>query len=674
MNDDSERKTLRDKLRALLTGEFQGLDPGDVANVLSGMASELIQLSEAGVQTISEIEHEGGVWAAQLREAGDSAFPADQVKRRDFYEIEAIEVERVEALLEQILGLGAVVFQVDRPPALNAVVDVRLSIPSFHITIECSGRVVHHSPKGTAIELGEIDPEDRAAMEAIRSDLRAGEEDPASSANPKFERSDLGVRSNEESVAPWDSVPIPNVSRRPERSFRRQIHLTAPDVEILSVTGQVAAAPSKEMYGPEPAWIEPSGEPDRAEKIVDDRIIDIFLSASQSGLTGLIEIDSDRGNFQVLFDNGLVSHFEQQPRNAGEELGLMLLRVDRISRPQLEMAAAAADETSSSVARSLLDLGILDPDAIRKSIAGRLTYLLQRAVAAESGELRVFNASALPAGFLPNPPLRVHISAERIIFRHLFEQLRQLPMSDREAIQQDALDAYPEVLFAERDRVSRACQDEAHIDLVDTLLRGRRRLLEVFTESGLSHAETFGLVHALHRMGLVRFDRSLHHTIVRERFRENVTVKHLSVHKASYFEVLNVHWSSYTDSVQRAYDELVVQFDPATVPEHLEDEVHQRVGEIRDRVESAYQVLAERETRHAYRKRIMPEYKLAHAIPLFLKQSELAERRRQWPEARDALLRVLEIEPDNKDASGRLERVEAIMDNRLSPDAEDSNF
>ena len=674
MTDDSQRKTLRDKLRALLTGEFQGLDPGDVANVLSGMASELIQLSEAGVQTISEIEDDGGAWSAQLKKAGDSAFPADQVKRRDFYEIEAVEVERVEALLEQILGLGAVVFQVEEPPPLNAVVDVRLAIPSFHITIESSGRVVHHSPKGTAIDLGKIAAADRAALESIRADLRAADDDPASSANPKFERSDMGVRAAEDSMGPWDSVPIPNVGRRPDRNFRRQIHLTAPDVEVLSATGKEVPESSKEMYGPEPKWFEPSAQPDRLEKIIEERIIDVMLSASQSGLTGMVEVESDRGSFQVLFDNGLVSDLEQRPRNASEELGLMLLRADRISRPQLEMAAAAADETASTVARSLLDLGILDPDSIRKSIAGRLTYLLQRVVSAESGEIRVYGATSLPAGFLPNPPLRVHISAERIIFRHLFEQLRQIPMSEREKMQADAVDAYPEVLFAERDRVARACQDPAHLDLVDTLLRGRRRLLEVFTESGLGHAETFGLVHALHRMGLVRFDRSLHHTIVRERYRENVTVKHLSVHKASYFEVLNVHWSSYTDVVQRAYDELLVQFDPDTVPDHLEEEVHQRVREIRDRVESAYQVLAERETRHAYRKRIMPEYKLAHAIPLFVKQSELAERRHQWPEARDAILRVLEIEPDDKSALGRLERIEAIIDNRLSPDAEDSNF
>lgn len=673
-NDAKEPKSLRERLRSLLTAEFQGLDPGQVAGVLNGMASELIQLSEAGIQTISEIESEGaGAWSEQIRAAGDSAFPAESVRRPDFFEVEATDLDRVETLLDQILGLGAVVFVIEQPPALNTLVDVRLSLPTFHIAIECSGRVVHHSPKGTAIELGRIDPEDRAALEAIRDDLQVGGIEDSSSlpvvGSPDFQNP------ADESSGPWDSVPIPSVSRRPDRSFRRQISLTAPDVQVLSATGHHAALPSsKEVYGPEPEWYSPTEEPDRVEQIAEERVIDILLSVSQGALTGLIEVETPKSNFQLLWDNGLVSDIQQDPRNVNEELGLMLFRADRISKQQLAMAAAAADEAGTTVARSLLDLNILEPEAIRKSIAGRLTYLLQHVCDATEGTIRVYGGSALPAGFLPNPPLRVHISAERVIFRRLFEELRQVPMAEREQMQADSLDAYPEVLFSERDRVMRALSDESHHELVDTLLRGRRRLQEVFTESGLSHAETFGLIHALHRMGLVRFDRSLHHTIVRERYRENVTVKYLSVHKASYFEVLNVHWSSYTDVVKRAYDELILQFNPAEVPEHLEDEVSERVGEIRDRIESAYQVLAERETRHAYRKRIMPEYKLAHAIPLFLKQAELAERRRQWLEAKDALLRVLEIDPDDKDGKGRLSRVEAILDNRLSPDAVDSNF
>lgn len=674
MSDDTKHhRSLRDKLRALLTAEFHGLDPGAVAQVLSGVASELAQMSEAGVATISDIESEAGGWREEIEER---AFPVEPVKRPDVYELEATQLDEVEPLIDQMLDLGAVVFAIDNPPPLNDMVDVRISLPTFHLSIETPGRVVHYSPKGTAIELTELSKDDRAALESIRADLAAGELSEPSD-GPEVPRPPLDLPRNpaDESSGPWDSV-LPGVtSRKPDRSFRRQISLTTPDQRVLTSTESRPVGPTtQELFGPGPAWFEMPGEPDRVERLAEDRIIDILLQVSQQGLTGLLEVVTGDKKHQVLLDNGLVSEIAQNPRSADEELGLMLFRADRISKPQLAMAAAQADEGGISVARALLDLGILEPEKIRQSIAGRLMYLLQKICEVSNGEVRIFGGSSMPAGFLPNPPLRVHLAAERVVFRKLFEELRQMPMKERERFQADFMDAYPEVIFQERDRVMRGLVEEPFIDLVDTLLKGRRRLREVFTESGLSHAETFGIIHALHRMGLVRFDRSLHQTIVRERYRENVTVKYLSVHKASYFEVLNVHWSSYTEVIQRAYDELTAQFDPTEVPEHLEEEVHERVGEIRDRIESAYQVLAERETRHAYRRRIMPEYKLSHAIPLFLKQAELAERRRQWQDAKDAILRVLEIEPEHREGRYRHERIEAILDNRLSPDAADSNF
>lgn len=680
MADDSkQQKSLRDRLRSLLVAEFEGLDPGNVAGVLNGMASELVQMSEAGVQRISEIESEVGGWSEELARAGESAFPMQTSDRSsdrpDIYEIDATEVERVEHLLEQVLGLGAVVFALDEQPPLNEEVEVRLSIPTFHLTIESAGRVVHHSDKGTAIELSGLSREDRAALEAIQADLRAGEEDDDSD-TPAVSRPTLDLDNPaDESSGPWDSFPIPSLSRRPERSFRRQVSLTDPDQRVLTSTqSRPIGARTRELYGPGPPWFDIDEEPDRVERLAEDRVIDILLQVSQSNLSGMLEVEADKQTFQVLLDKGLICEIAQRPRIADEELGVMLYRAERITKQQLSMASAHADESGETIARSLLELGILEPDPIRKSIAGRLMYLLQRIVELTSGEIRVYVGSAMPTGFLPNPPLRVHIAAERVVFRKLFDRLKGMTHRARDDSQSEALEAYPEIIFEERDRMLRALTSDEHVDLADTLLKGRKRLKEVFTESGLSHAETFAVVHALHRMGLVRFDRSLHHTIVRERFRENVTVKYLSVHKASYFEVLNVHWSSYSAVIKTAYEELIEQFAPEDVPEELEDEVHKRVGEIRDRIESAYQVLAERETRHAYRKRIMPEYKLAHAIPLFLKQAELAERRRQWTEAKDAILRVLEIEPDHSSATYRLDRLEAILDNRLSPEAADSNF
>lgn len=688
---DSKKPPLADRIRSLLQIEFDSLAPGDAAGVLATIAGELQVMSEVGVTALSEVS----LAPDSLSEAWQGK-PDPLLVHHDDTSIEVVASsnETAARLVDEILNVGAVMLTTERHPPLNELVHLRFRFPKIHADIATQGRVVHSSSKGVAIEMSHLDKEDRLALESVWPDLQRtqskAEEDQAKPAPSGQQRPPSGqtlrtadptrtIQSAPGSKAS-DSVPIPSLSRRPDSFFRRRVDLTNPDAQVISSTQMgIKAVTTRELYGPPPSHITPTGPFDREEQLARDRIVDIFLQLSQDGATGIVELvhESSGGDSivrQILVDSGFIVEISRNPRNADEELGPMLHRADRITKQQLSMAAAHADEHDGAIERSLLDLGILDPERIRQSIAGRLTYLVRELVNLTEGHLRVYQTSSLPAGFLPTPPLRVHVAIERIIFQKLFETNRNKPLREREGLVSDYLEAYPEVVPEERPRVERTLTDSTHVALLDKVVTGRRRLKEVFTESTLSHADTFSLVQSLHRMGLLRYDRSLHQTVVRERYRENVTVKYLSVHKASYFEVLNVHWSSYDDAVERAYTELIKQFDPSGVPEDMEDEVHQRVEEIRDRIESAYQVLARRDTRHAYRKRVMPEYKLAHAIPLFFKQSELAERRHHWDEARDSVLRVLEIDPSHEAAQLKLQRIDAILDNRLSPDAGESNF
>jgi hypothetical protein len=501
---------------------------------------------------------------------------------------------------------------------------------------------------------------------------------------------------------PSSSVTLGALNRRgsdEDFSARREVELIDPDLRVLTSSGP-AVSPSEAAgalepgtapeldgpgakpgeadtdttFGPDLPWIEPTAPPARVERLDGERILDVLLQLSGSGFTGLLQTEGNGAERQIYFDGGLVVEITRRPRNSSEELGPMLHMADRIDEQQLAMAAAHAEENQTIFERSLLELELLDQTHIRHAIAGRLTYLLRLLCQVDRGSVQVFESHAMPAGYLPAPPLRVHVPVERIIYRRLFEQLKMLDADERNDLVAEHLDAYPEVAPDGYERLERVVLKSAHVRLVEQILRERRRLREVFTESSLSPSETAAVIHSLHRMGVLRFDTSLHKTIVRERFRENVTVKYLSVHKASYFEVLNVHWSSYDEVVEKAYRELAAQFDPAGIPESMEIEVVTRVKEIHERVETAYRALAKREHRQSYRKRIMPEYKLAHAIPLFLKQSELAERRSEWAEAIDSLRRVLEIDPDNEKAALRYSRIEQMQDGRLSPNPAESNF
>ncbi|QDG54411.1 hypothetical protein FIV42_27800 [Persicimonas caeni] len=746
---DTTFQALRDRLRAVITSEFEQMAPSDVASVLESLAAELgnediEDIAEASSSQVESSSHTSaaleeqpvsvkrGGWTESLTSRlSQPAVPSQTSRSGGLRQVvlRAETPDAVAALLYQAVEVGAIFVAFADAPKLNDLINVELEFPESQFAVETQGRVVHTSSAGTAVEVSQLDREDRAALEAIYEDHREhldksrapGAVEPSEESYADTREVELSETSEDSDVSSPKNVSVrrtlqgpPPVrmasissstvdteeskdnaferhkrpstsvvlgalspqSRRGDFSVRRSVELTDPDLRVLTSTQRALRDDpwAGKTFGPEASWIEPASDPDRVETLAEERIIDVLLQLSGSGFTGLLEIEGDNVKRQVYFDGGLTVEMTRKPRTPREELGPMLHMADRIDEQQLGMAAAHADENDTTFERSLLELEILDHDRIRHAIAGRITYLLRQTCEVKDGEVRVYDSDSLPAGYLPAPPLRVHVPVERIIFKRLFERLKLLETDERDVLVAEQLDTYPEVAPGERDRLERAVLAEEHSRLVDRIVSGRRRLREVFTESNLSPAETFAVVYALHRMGVLRFDTSLHQTIVRERFRENVTVKYLSVHKASYFEVLNVHWSSYDEVVEKAYKELIEQFDPASVPEAMEPEVHQRVREIRDRIESAYQVLAEREQRHGYRKRIMPEYKLAHAIPLFMKQAELAERRSHWSEALDSLRRVLEIEPDNDKAQLRYARIQDLQDGRLSANPAESSF
>lgn len=695
-----EARALFKVLRELVEDRFSELSGETVEEVFSAA----LEGRETSVTSDADGEDSSSGWTSRIDNEvvrplyPDTATVSEVVGATSSVAISAKMPGDDQGILYQILEVGAILVDLDPQPALNAVVETRLEFPEAHLTVEVQGRVVHNSERGTAIDVSGLDREDRVALKAVREDLvdekrvveveEASEESSAPEGHGEVSAADSilepgvvpPVHEEEDrarSFAPFEASRSSKSRRALQSTARRQVDLPDPDMNVATSTRRLEKQKGKstrEFYGPPPPWLEPTDSADRIEQLTEERILDILLQLSATGFTGLMVLGVDNTEEQLVFDGGYVVDHSMRPRVTEEELGPMLLAADRITKRQLAMAAAHADELDMTVARSLMDLGIHNPDELRHAIAGRLTFLLREVCDRAEGTVEIFESGALPAGFLPQPPLRVHVPVERVIYDRLFRRLAQYSSDSREQRMEDVFDTYPEVVEHEHDRLERAVTEQDQKRLLDQIVNGKSRLREVMTESALGPSETFALIFSLHRMGLVRFDRSLHRTVVRERLRENITVKHLSVHKASYFEVLNVHWSSYSEVVEKAYENLTQQFDPESMPDDLDDESRKKVDEINERMEAAYAALANRKTRHAYRTRIMPEYKLEHAIPLFLKQCELAERRNNWANARDAIRRVLEIDPAHEEARRRRQRIEKRADLEASaPNGEQSS-
>lgn len=663
-----KENNFRARVIALIEEEFPDLSKRSVAKVLAQLVRSYdsnLHLSVASEISTPALNHPST--AKAFVGTDESSFGV--MDYGSTIQLVAEEPGHVDDLLRQIVSVGAVLIQIDREVKLNDLIAVHIELVPYHFQVDFVGRVVSVTPSGTAIEVSKITQEDRAALERLFEESEPMTQSVSRTTSPGADSDEFiltGMRRDNSSVS--QSYPDSSFARSEGDSLftiRRHVEMTRPDVHMIKALTQNRAISIKpgEYYGPHEAFVESSGKPARVEDLSSDLVLDILLQQSQQMFTGAVEIKrAGKTSYQLHFDSGLLAQIVCEPRQPALELGPMLLAAKRLTREQLDMAAAHADEEGIEVSRALLDLNILTAESLRHTLAGRLTFILQTVVKIQEGAVNIIPADAMPTGFLPLPPLRVHLPVERPIYDTLYDSLRGLPIKEREARIREQLDAYPEIIIKDDARLSHTVEDSTHLRFVHNILNGKRRLREAITESALSGVETFAVVFTLHRMGLLSFDTSLHHTVVRERYRENVTVKYLSVHKASYFEVLNVHWSSYSEVIHAAYETLRGQFDPATIPEHLEAEVHQRVREISERVEQAHQVLSHRKSRHAYRTRIMPEYKLQHAVPLFLKQCDLAQKRGQFNDAIDGIRRALEIAPEHRDAANWRLRLEALSD------------
>ena len=705
-----DKDALIEAIEQLVDDRFADVNPELLEAAFDEVVDRQIAVREGDDEPASDVSETSSGWTGRIDSglvrpvfpdsasisSTESEVPTSSV------EISAESTVRVQGLLHQLLEVGAVLVELQPTPVLNEVIELTLEFPEAHLTINTRGRVVHNSGRGTAVEVSSLGREDRVALRAMHDDLDAPPLTKESMEAPDVAGDD-SEPSVDDSIQDPGAVPTVQENDDPRRSFaplgasrsragdgrsrqsrrmvstsRRRVDLPDPDMHVATSARSVEKVDGKttrEFYGPPPRWLEPTGDVDRIEELTGERVLDILLQLSEDGFTGMLVLEVDgTDQEQLVFDSGYVVERSVRPRVTEEELGPMLLAADRITKRQLAMAAAHADELGLSVGRSLMELGVLNPDDLRTAIAGRLTFLLREVCEQRQGAVRLFDGERLPTGFLPQPPLRVHVAVERIIFDRLFRRLSQKPGDEREDQMEQYLDTYPEILAGQRDRLERAVTDSEQVRFVEQVITGENRMREVMTESALGPSETFAILFSLHRMGLLRFDRSLHDTVVRERRRENITVKHLSVHKASYFEVLNVHWSSYSGVIEEAYNNLVEQFDPDEMPDDLDGDLHEKVGEINERLEAAYAALSKRKTRHAYRTRIMPEYKLEHAIPLFLKQCELAERRQNWANARDAIRRVLEIAPDHEKAKSKLARFDELVDGDGESDPVDTIY
>jgi hypothetical protein len=641
-NTEDDREELVERLKDVIGSEFDELSPSEVTDALGELATEMSDASEASSApelSFDQVDRPKSEEANFLDAFSSTIAPfdLDQGGAVPLITISARSGGELSRICGQVLEVRALWLEMNDPPQLNQEVEVLFDLPEHGFELALPGRVVHRVGQRTAIDLSGLDDDDIASLREIAD--REDQGDPEAENSQRSGVAEEGARANIDVSESWDG--------------------SADSSLALSRTFETVSEAESYWYGPESRWLEPADIGAGATVRREVAPAELLLDVSEASASGMLEFAAGDRQFQIHVDEGHVVRFVGRPKNSREELGPMLRVADRVSEDDLGGASSHAIKQEQPLAKSLYDLEILSGDEIRQAVAGRLTYLLRKMCDLGEGTAQFTPRADLEAFQLPASEVRVHVPVERVIFRRRLDRHHQMDSGERDQLVDRDSTAYPTIVDGAGERIRRAFADEAHRRMVERLVDGEHKLADLVAESFLPPAETFAVVYTLRSMDLIEFVEEAEDAVIAPRFEDDVEIKHLSVHKASYFEVLNIHWSSYGELVDSAFEFQRRYFNPDREPEGLSGPSRKRLREIAERIDSAYKVLCDRESRHGYRQKIMPEYKLEHAIPLLIQRARLARRRGRDDLARDAYARIVEIQPDHSEAHEGLEQLGA---------------
>lgn len=120
------------------------------------------------------------------------------------------------------------------------------------------------------------------------------------------------------------------------------------------------------------------------------------------------------------------------------------------------------------------------------------------------------------------------------------------------------------------------------------------------------------------------------------------------------FALFGLHWSAYRERIQTAYEKEKALFDPAIIPNELLLSHGNRIHKLLEAYDSAWETLQHRASRRAHRAAAVSDNALTNAIAHYLEQGRTAAERGDHKHAIDCLRRVVDMHPQDTEASAML--------------------
>lgn len=380
----------------------------------------------------------------------------------------------------------------------------------------------------------------------------------------------------------------------------------------------------------------------------------ILLSLVGVSEPAVLELHSGKSRAQLLISAGQLLEVRLLPCSAQHSLCTSLAKKGRVTPAQAASVRQYAMKHGVSEASALLKAGNLLPaTTIRAAARARRRHLISRLLQAQLVEASAYHIESLPEG--------AHVAPIPLVGL-LFERVRAYYDTAQPSVRAKAEQRYLGMHLKRKHNFAFSINHlEVSVNerqLLDRVLTRERPYDRVVHNSPTSRDATLSILAGLDAVGVLRVTTpglSEHESsnseeeLVRASMRIDAMESRLKAE--NYFDILEVHWSSYDAEISRAYQELSAYFELIKQPLGLDAAQRARLGAIRGKLDRIYAVLRDPIRRAEYRRTLVPTANIRRAARKFDMLGAAAFRKRQFHSALDYYQRLLSLEPNNKSIS-----------------------
>ncbi len=401
----------------------------------------------------------------------------------------------------------------------------------------------------------------------------------------------------------------------------------------------VAAAPA--AAAPAVDGVPAGVEPRRTGELTPESYRRVLMDAYKEQFRGVIQLDHSLGTTTLFCERGGPVQVRDDPVVVEECLGVLLTRAGRLDEAQLKASLEAMNETGKLQGEVLIEQGLLTFPVLVMALMKQTEMKVLRLHEQAEGSFAVYPLERHRTKFI-TPPLKV----PAVLFKMMRAKFDEVTGEQIAELQRPYLDLYSRVVidFPVDDLQLKKTEQE----FLDILGRRSYRLRQIYSVSNLGRQATALNLLALIELGILQFDKEEDKTQVMGNLESKLQTKHRAIQDQNHFEQLEIHWAARDKDVESGYARLKEEWEAIGEGVTLPPELAQMRAEILETLETAYEMLRDKQSRQTYRAEHYEAQQIQFSADIFFRQGEMLMIKKRWREVQENFERAAELRPGNR--------------------------